>query len=98
MTLWCAVSRAHANEYACVFIYLNLLFYTQLGPDTVTTMLTCEGVMSYLSVSSAHACAWLSVIPSPEIGPNEHQIAIKWWLGLDMYTSLCFGSPDELCQ
>ena len=51
-----------------------------------------------LSVSSPHASAWLSAVPSPglclSLDPNEHQMAIKWWLGLD--TSL--GSPPcALC-
>ena len=40
-----------------------------------------------LSVSSAHASSWLSVVPSQGLGlhldPPVHQIAIKWWLGLD---------------
>eukprot|EP00731_Ephydatia_muelleri_P034029 Em0045g14a len=34
-----------------------------------------------------HASAWLSVVPSPGLGLsldlNEHQMAIKWWLGLN---------------
>ncbi|KAL5515639.1 hypothetical protein EMCRGX_G000834 [Ephydatia muelleri] len=50
-----------------------------------------------LSVSSAHASSWLSVVPSQGLGlhldPPVHQIAIKWWLGLD--TSL--GSQCALC-
>ena len=51
-----------------------------------------------LSVSSPHASSWLSVIPSPGLGlsldPNEHQMAIKWWLGLDTSP----GSPPcALC-
>ena len=40
-----------------------------------------------LSVSSPHASSWLSAVPSPGLGlsldPNEYQMAIKWWLGLD---------------
>ena len=39
-----------------------------------------------LSISSPHASAWLSVIPSPSMGlhlePSEFQVAIKWWLGI----------------
>ncbi|KAL5477544.1 hypothetical protein EMCRGX_G024355 [Ephydatia muelleri] len=50
-----------------------------------------------LSVSSAHASSWLSVVPSQGLGlhlePPVHQIAIKWWLGLD--TSQ--GSQCALC-
>eukprot|EP00731_Ephydatia_muelleri_P002359 Em0001g2359a len=51
-----------------------------------------------LSVSSPHASAWLSVVPSPGLGlsldPNEHQMAIKWWLGLNTSP----GSPPcALC-
>ncbi|KAL5463778.1 hypothetical protein EMCRGX_G032712 [Ephydatia muelleri] len=50
-----------------------------------------------LSVSSAHASSWLSVVPSQGLGlhldPPAHQIAIKWWLGLD--TSQ--GSQCALC-
>ena len=38
------------------------------------------------SLSSPHASAWLSVIPSPgsqfHLEPNEFQIALKWWLGI----------------
>eukprot|EP00731_Ephydatia_muelleri_P034760 Em0075g13a len=49
-------------------------------------------------VSSPHASAWLSVVPSPGLGlsldPNEHQMAIKWWLGLNTSP----GSPPcALC-
>ena len=44
-----------------------------------------------LSISSPHASAWLSVVPSPA---NEHQMAIKWWLGLNTSP----GSPPcALC-
>ena len=50
-----------------------------------------------LSVSSAHDSSWLSVVPSQGLGlhldPPVHQIAIKWWLGLD--TSQ--GSQCALC-
>ena len=46
-----------------------------------------------LSVSSRHAAAWLSVIPS--VGLNLHhesdefQIALKWWLGMDTLLGFC---------
>ena len=50
-----------------------------------------------LSVSSAHASSWMSVVPSEGLGlhldPPVHQVAIKWWLGLD--TSK--GSQCALC-
>ena len=39
-----------------------------------------------LSVSSPHAAAWLSIIPSPRLNlhlePLEFQTAIQWWLGM----------------
>ena len=44
-----------------------------------------------LYVSSSHAFAWLSDIPSPGPYPNEHQMAIKWYLGI--HTSP--GSPSS---
>ena len=51
-----------------------------------------------LSVSSPHASAWLSAVPSPGLGlsldPNEHQMAIKWWLGLDTSPN---SPPCALC-
>eukprot|EP00731_Ephydatia_muelleri_P013255 Em0007g565a len=50
-----------------------------------------------LSTSAPHAASWLSVVPSVGLGlhldPNELQIAVKWWLGLD--TSR--GSSCDLC-
>eukprot|EP00731_Ephydatia_muelleri_P032585 Em0024g129a len=50
-----------------------------------------------LSVSSPHAGLWLSVTPSEGLGlhldPSQFQIAIKWWLGLD----LSYGSCCPLC-
>ena len=50
-----------------------------------------------LSVSSAHAGLWLSVTPSEGLGlhldPSQFQLAIKWWLGLD----LSYGSCCPLC-
>ena len=40
-----------------------------------------------LSVSSPHASAWLSVMPTPHknlhLDPPEFQMALIWWLGLD---------------
>ena len=50
-----------------------------------------------LSVSSPHASLWLSVTPSEGLGlhldPSQFQVAIKWWLGLD----LSYGSCCPLC-
>ena len=53
-----------------------------------------------LSVSSAHASSWLSVVPSEGLGlhldPPVHQVAIKWWLGLDTSQgSQCALCPDN---
>ena len=49
------------------------------------------------SISSRHASAWLSVIPSPgshsHLEPNEFQIALKWWLGIGVSE----GSTCEYC-
>ena len=46
-----------------------------------------------LHVSSRHAAAWLSVIPSVGLNlhlePNEFQIALKWWLGMDTSLGSC---------
>ena len=48
-----------------------------------------------LSESSRHAASWLSVIPSVGLNlhlePDEFQIALKWWLGMD--TSMGFSYP-----
>ena len=50
-----------------------------------------------LSVSSPHAASWLSVVPSESLelhmDPPVFQVAIKWWLGLDVSE----GSPCALC-
>ena len=50
-----------------------------------------------LSVSVPHASSWLSVLPSQGLGLHldapVHQVAIKWWLGMD--TSQ--GSQCALC-
>ena len=50
-----------------------------------------------LSVSSPHAASWLSVVPSESLGlhmdPSVFQVAIKWWLGLDVSE----GSQCALC-
>ncbi|KAL5500795.1 hypothetical protein EMCRGX_G012400 [Ephydatia muelleri] len=53
-----------------------------------------------LSVSSPHASAWLSVVPSPGLGlsldPNEHQMAIKWWLELNTSPPCAFCPEHPL--
>ena len=53
-----------------------------------------------LSVSSCHAASWLTVIPSPDLNlhlePNEFQVAIKWWLGMDVsFDSCCPYCPNH---
>ena len=53
-----------------------------------------------LSVSSRHAASWLTVIPSPGLNlhlePNEFQVAIKWWLGMDVsFDSCCPYCPNH---
>ena len=49
-----------------------------------------------LFVSSPHASAWISVVPSLSLGlhldPNEFQTAVKWWLGVNPSLSLV-GNP-----
>ena len=46
-----------------------------------------------LSVSSPHASAWLSVMPSPQLNlhlePPEFQVPLKWWLGMDTSQNAC---------
>ena len=54
-----------------------------------------------LSVSSSHASAWLSVVPSPGLNlhlePAEFQAAIQWWLGIGVaHGSLCPHCPHAL--
>eukprot|EP00731_Ephydatia_muelleri_P011585 Em0006g479a len=53
-----------------------------------------------LSISSRHAASWLTVVPSPGLNlhlePNEFQIAVKWWLGMDVsFGSCCPHCPDH---
>eukprot|EP00731_Ephydatia_muelleri_P004934 Em0002g1110a len=53
-----------------------------------------------LSISSRHAASWLTVVPSPGLNlhlePNEFQIAVKWWLGMDVsFSSCCPHCPDH---
>eukprot|EP00731_Ephydatia_muelleri_P038808 Em0920g1a len=80
--------RQHTLSAALENIQLNSLFSQSSVADKARL----------LSVSSPHASAWLSVVPSPGLGlsldPNEHQMAIKWWLGLNTSP----GSPPcALC-
>ena len=50
-----------------------------------------------LSVSSPHASAWISVVPSSSLGlhldPNEFQTAVKWWLGVNHPSFSSDGNP-----
>ena len=93
--------RQHTLSAALENIQFNSLFSQSSVADKARL----------LSVSSPHASAWLSVVPSPGLGlsldPNEHQMAIKWWLGLNTLTwltSLCIvsrtslGSPRPPCS
>eukprot|EP00731_Ephydatia_muelleri_P007198 Em0003g1446a len=53
-----------------------------------------------LSESASHAAAWLSVVPSIELGlhlePYEYQVAVWWWLGLDTSgTAMCPFCPAD---
>ena len=53
-----------------------------------------------LSVSTPHASSWLSVLPSQGLGLHldapVHQVAIKWWLGMDTSQgSQCALCPDN---
>ena len=45
-----------------------------------------------LSVSAPHASSWLTVLPTMELGlhldPSEFCVAIRWWLGVDIYRGL----------
>ena len=80
--------RQHTLSAALENIQFNSLFSQSSVADKARL----------LSVSSPHASAWLSVVPSPGLGlsldPNEHQMAIKWWLGLNTSP----GSPPcALC-
>ena len=54
-----------------------------------------------LSISSPHASSWFSVVPSEGLGlhlnPDQFQVAIKWWLGLDTSGgTLCSLCPDTV--
>ena len=81
-----AVSSHHAAAWLCP--------HAMLQPGCVLTP-CCS-----LAVSSHHAAAWLSVIPSVGLNlhlePDEFQIALKWWLGMDTSLgSCCPCCPDH---
>ena len=52
--------------------------------------ISCANKARLLSVSSPHASAWLSVVPSEVMGlhlnPCELNTAVKWWLGLNPHS------------
>eukprot|EP00731_Ephydatia_muelleri_P011109 Em0006g3a len=54
-----------------------------------------------LSISAPHSSSWLSVVPSEGLGlhfePNQYNVALKWWLGLDTSCgSCCAFCPDSI--
>ena len=54
-----------------------------------------------LSISAPHSSAWLSVVPSEGLGlyfePNQYNVTLKWWLGLDTSCgSICAFCPDSI--
>ena len=54
-----------------------------------------------LSISAPHSSSWLSVVPSEGLGlhfePNQYNVALKWWLGLDTSCgSSCSLCPDSI--
>ena len=54
-----------------------------------------------LSISAPHFSSWLSVVPSEGHGlhfePNQYNVALKWWLGLDTSCgSSCSLCPDSI--
>ena len=52
-----------------------------------------------LSISSPHASAWISVVPSISLGlhfePQEFNTALKWWLGIN--PSMCLDGNLMAC-
>ena len=70
-----------------------------LSPHRAISMLC---VVRLLSVSSPNAAAWLSVLPSPGLNlhmdPAEFQVALKWWLGMDLAQGLnCTFCMSKSC-
>ena len=72
----------------------------KLGDHDINLLLNSSSVADkacLLSVFFPHAASWLSVVPSESLGlhmdPPVFQVAIKWWLGLDVSE----GSPCALC-
>ena len=54
-----------------------------------------------LSISAPHSSSWLSVVPSEGLGlhfePNQYNVALQWWLGLDTsYGSSFAFCPDSI--
>ena len=70
--------RQHALSSKIVNHQFKLLFDHSSLPDRARLP----------SVSSPNAAAWLSVLPSPGLNlhmdPPEFQVALKWWLGVDL--------------
>ena len=54
-----------------------------------------------LSISSPHASAWISVVPSISLGlhfePQEFNTALKWWLGVNPSVGLD-GNTYSTCR
>ena len=60
-----------------------------------------SSVADLLSISAPHSSSWLSVVPSEGLGlhfePNQYNVALKWWLGLDTSCdSSCAFCPDSI--
>eukprot|EP00731_Ephydatia_muelleri_P012231 Em0006g1125a len=65
-----------------------------LSGDLVWSRFQVFSELACCSVSGPHAVSWLSVVPSIglglHLGPNEYQMAIRWWLARAVY-----GNGDE---
>ena len=63
--------------------------------------MSCANKARLLSVSSPHASAWLSVVPSEVMGlhlnPCELNTAVKWWLGLNPHSGNDSPQTCPLC-
>ena len=61
--------------------------------DQLCLISTSANRARLLSVASCHASSWLAVIPSRclnfSLDPDEFQVALKWWLGMDTSSQLC---------
>ncbi|KAL5477540.1 hypothetical protein EMCRGX_G024351 [Ephydatia muelleri] len=74
----------------------HLMNAVNLFNSLVSSSASSANKARLLSESASHAAAWLSVVPSIELGlhlePNEYQVAVRWWLGLDTSgTAFCPG-------